>query len=99
MGTVKALVIANNRRTQRACGRTVPAARAALAILRTLDWQELSTPVARQYFEVLQLRIDHPALTLGQLGALMGISKNAYSSLLRRGIAYGERKSDGRFTA
>lgn len=99
MGSVKALTVANNRRVQQACVRTVPAARRALAVMKVLDWQELSDPIARQYFEVLLHRIDHPALSLGQLGELMGISKNAYSSLLRRAIAYGERKASGRFTA
>jgi DNA-binding transcriptional regulator WhiA len=76
---------ANERRAENACARTVPA---ALEAIDVIGRQEAS-PTGQQYLEVLFLRVDHPTLTLTQLAESMGISKAAYSSLLRRALLKG----------
>jgi DNA-binding transcriptional regulator WhiA len=76
---------ANERRAENACARTVPS---ALEAIDVIERQEASQ-TGQQYLEVLSLRVNHPTLTLMELAQLLGISKAAYSSLLRRALLKG----------
>ncbi|MEU3452214.1 Helicase associated domain protein [Micromonospora sp. NPDC006766] len=71
----------NAARTQAAAGRTAEQARAALAASTCRAEDE----------QVLRVRVEHPAASLRELAAMLGMTKDAYGAALRRALAGADR--------
>lgn len=90
----------NDRRSKLAAARTVEKARAGIDIITSAPPARGSTVIAarKQYVQVLRLRVKYPDDSLTQLAKRMGVTKNAYWSLLRRALLHANkiRLKDGR---
>lgn len=87
----KNLINANERRTETACARTVPAAQDAYRILLRIKPEPWEPEPQRKYLEALQVRAENPTLTLRELADKIGISKDTYSARLRQAFKYVEK--------
>lgn len=82
---IPSLLAGNRQRQAQAAQRTIAAAVEAVAA-----WHRSGrSDQARESLQVLQLRIDHPDLTLRELGELHtpALTKDAYAARLRRALA------------
>ncbi len=77
---VHGLDTSNRTRAVTAAAKTAAAARQVLA----------GGSCPPKYRRALQLRTDHPEASMRELGAMLGITKNAYAALLRRGLAHAQ---------
>ena len=88
--TVAQLGAANARRRDHGAARAVPTAREALAALSRRPHRSAATEEA---LHVLQLRVDHPQLSLRELAAMHTppLTKDSYAARLRRALANADR--------
>jgi DNA-binding transcriptional regulator WhiA len=77
---------ANEARTAAAAARDVERARAALAA---------GVELGDELRAALEARVAHPAASVRELGAALGLTKDAFARRLRRGLHLAEEAAGG----
>jgi DNA-binding transcriptional regulator WhiA len=92
MRNVQGLEEANRQRSESAATGLVRRASYAMSAIRTQPadrWRDRQ--VQARFLTAVTIRVQFPDRSLKQCAAVMGLSKDEYSSLLRRALTYAEK--------